>query len=134
MAKAVTIGAHIFYRWNGAWGDPRSFRRPYVGAEAMAQAAGTWGAASGGASDPNAQIVSGVSIHRGTEPSVTLASADDGSMVRIHRLGARAAAPAPVAVAAPTPSDGIDGVRIHRAGGEDAPASGSGADASAPVR
>ncbi len=33
MSKAVTIGAHVFYRWNGAWGDPKSFQRPYVGAE-----------------------------------------------------------------------------------------------------
>lgn len=135
MAKAVTIGAHIFYRWNGAWGDPRSFRRPYVGAEAMAQASGNWGAGAdgAGAGDPNAQIVSGVSIHRGIEPSVTLASADDGSMVRIHRLGARTpAAQVAVATTAPEASDGSDGVRIHR--GEDAPAAGSGAESSTPVR
>src|SRR5438309_1741997 len=74
MSKAVTIGAHIFYRWNGAWGDPRSFQRPYVGAEAMAQAAGAWGdSAPGATGDPNVQIVSGVSIHRGAEPALSLA-------------------------------------------------------------
>src|SRR4051812_41255387 len=131
MSKAVTIGAHIFYRWNGAWGDPRSFRRPYVGAEAMAQAAGSWGAGMDGAGDPNAQIVSGVSIHRGSEPSLTLASADDGSTVRIHRLGTGTHAAAAVAAAAPAPSGAIEGVTIHRAGGEDSPAPAPGGDASA---
>jgi spore germination cell wall hydrolase CwlJ-like protein len=134
MARAVTIGAHIFYRWNGAWGDPRSFRRPYVGAEAMAQNAGAWGSGTDGAADPNVQIVSGVSIHRGTEPALTLASADDGSTVRIHRAGLHfaAAAPAAPAPAAASASDGMDGVRIHRAGSEEAPASAP--EASAPVR
>src|SRR3954468_10963828 len=138
MSKAVTIGAHIFYRWNGAWGDPRSFRRPYVGPEAMAQAAGAWGAGGEGATDPDAQIVSGVAIHRGSEPSLTLASPDDGSTVRIHRLGTgmrASAAPAPAP--APAPSDSLDGVRIHRAGGEEPSSPSSSSEAptgSVPVR
>ncbi|MDB5694318.1 MAG: hypothetical protein JWO81_3381 [Alphaproteobacteria bacterium] len=138
MSKAVTIGAHIFYRWNGAWGDPRSFRRPYVGAEAMAQNVGGWGAAAdGAAADPNVQIVSGVSIHRGVEPSLSLASGDDGSTVRIHRAGARSAPIVLAAASAPAPSYAVEGVRIHRAGNEEAPAAqaeSGGPIASAPVR
>jgi hypothetical protein len=34
LHRAVTVGSHIFYRWRGDWGDPKSFRRPYLAAEA----------------------------------------------------------------------------------------------------
>jgi hypothetical protein len=34
LTHAVTVGSHIFYRWSGDWGDPKSFRRPYLAAEA----------------------------------------------------------------------------------------------------
>jgi spore germination cell wall hydrolase CwlJ-like protein len=137
MAKAVTIGAHIFYRWNGAWGDPTSFRRPYVGAEAMAR--GYDGVGANGAADPNVQIVSGVSIHRGIEASPSLTSASDDSGVRIHRAGGRAAATIVTAAAtgASAPSYAVEGVRIHRAGSDEAPAAqpeSGGPVASAPVR
>jgi hypothetical protein len=27
------IGAHIFYRWNGIWGQPAAFRQRYAGVE-----------------------------------------------------------------------------------------------------
>ena len=131
MSKAVTIGAHIFYRWNGAWGDPKSFRRPYVGAETMAQAWNAWNdrSASG---DSSVQIVSGVSIHHGIEASPAVATSDDGSVVRIHRAGEGArptvvasAAPAAVQVAATdAPAEAEPGgVRVHRGG--DAPADGA---------
>jgi hypothetical protein len=33
LTRAVTVGSHIFYRWRGDWGDPKSFRRPYLAAE-----------------------------------------------------------------------------------------------------
>ncbi|HEX8126404.1 MAG TPA: cell wall hydrolase [Allosphingosinicella sp.] len=33
LTRAVTVGTHIFYRWRGDWGDPKSFRRPYLAAE-----------------------------------------------------------------------------------------------------
>jgi hypothetical protein len=39
MRPAVTVGSHIFYRWRGEWGDPKSFRRPYVVAGPVLQAA-----------------------------------------------------------------------------------------------
>src|SRR5205085_3543487 len=41
MARAVTVGSHIFYRWHGEWGDPRSFRRPYSGMEMARAFSGT---------------------------------------------------------------------------------------------
>jgi hypothetical protein len=33
LKRAVSVGSHIFYRWRGDWGDPKSFRRPYLAAE-----------------------------------------------------------------------------------------------------
>ncbi|HEX9963871.1 MAG TPA: cell wall hydrolase [Allosphingosinicella sp.] len=33
LRHAVTVGSHIFYRWRGDWGDPQSYRRPYLAAE-----------------------------------------------------------------------------------------------------
>jgi spore germination cell wall hydrolase CwlJ-like protein len=132
MSKAVTIGAHIFYRWNGAWGDPKSFQRPYVGAEGVAQAWNAWN--NGTQADPNVQIVSGVAIHHGMDASPSVVSGDDGSTVRIHRAGDRTRpvviASAASAEAAPADGDAVEGVRIHRASGD---AASDGAPASAPV-
>jgi hypothetical protein len=102
LSRAVTIGSHIFYRWRGEWGDPRSFRRPYVGAEAVARA----GTAKPGSSEgPSGKVetAAGVTVHRGVEPAVVLASTGDGAAVRVHRSGA---APALAA-----------GVRVHRGAG-----------------
>ena len=31
LAKITQIGAHIFYRWPGAWGQPRAFDGRYIG-------------------------------------------------------------------------------------------------------
>ena len=31
LAKVAQIGAHIFYRWPGAWGQPQAFRGRYIG-------------------------------------------------------------------------------------------------------
>ncbi len=33
LSKIVRIGAHIFYRWNGAWGLPSAFDARYAGSE-----------------------------------------------------------------------------------------------------
>jgi spore germination cell wall hydrolase CwlJ-like protein len=113
MTKAVTIGAHIFYRWHGEWGDPKSFQRPYVGAEAFARAAAE---PIGQAAEAPAETAFGVAVHRAAAPAVTLAEVDDGAPVRIHRTGA----------AAPAASDAPEGIRIHRSSDQqDAPATAS---------
>ncbi len=39
LVKVATIGAHIFYRWTGGWGEPRSFAGAYTG-EPLLQLAG----------------------------------------------------------------------------------------------
>jgi hypothetical protein len=33
LLKSAVIGAHIFYRWTGGWGEPAAFRQRYAGAE-----------------------------------------------------------------------------------------------------
>ena len=38
MAKNAIVGAHIFYRWAGAWGQPAVFTQRYAGREANAAA------------------------------------------------------------------------------------------------
>jgi hypothetical protein len=38
LAKSAVIGAHIFYRWNGVWGQPAAFRQRYAGFEPGAAA------------------------------------------------------------------------------------------------
>ena len=114
LTKAVTIGNHIFYRWRGEWGDPKSFRRPYVGAEAYA----AWRSsqpADGAApvEGPKPEIVFGVAVHReggvDANPAQTAIEAEAG--VRVHRAGMRRAAPVEVA-AADAPA-AVEGVRVH---------------------
>ncbi len=38
LAKTDIIGAHLFYRWNGSWGQPGAFVQHYGGHEASADA------------------------------------------------------------------------------------------------
>jgi hypothetical protein len=35
LVKSAVIGAHIFYRWSGQWGEPAAFRQAYAGAEPL---------------------------------------------------------------------------------------------------
>lgn len=35
LAMTNVIGAHIFHRWRGRWGQPAAFSRPYAGVEPM---------------------------------------------------------------------------------------------------
>jgi hypothetical protein len=105
MARAVTVGAHIFYRWRGEWGDPKSFQRPYVGREAMAAA----DPAQASQTPESTEIVAGVTIHRSSDRSSSYASAEGAPMIRIHRTSPTAAAAAA-------------SVTVHRGGEGDAPA------------
>ena len=38
LAKNVVVGAHIFYRWAGGWGQPAAFAKAYAGREPDARA------------------------------------------------------------------------------------------------
>src|SRR4051794_11367481 len=38
LAKNTIVGAHLFYRWPGAWGQPAAFTKAYAGTEPSASA------------------------------------------------------------------------------------------------
>ena len=38
MAKSNVVGAHLFYRWPGGWGQPTAFSKAYAGHEPSAAA------------------------------------------------------------------------------------------------
>jgi hypothetical protein len=38
MAKNAVVGAHLFYRWAGGWGQPGVFARAYAGREPNSEA------------------------------------------------------------------------------------------------
>jgi hypothetical protein len=38
MAKNIAVGAHLFYRWPGGWGQPVAFTKAYAGIEPNADA------------------------------------------------------------------------------------------------
>jgi cell wall hydrolase len=81
LRKAVTVGSHIFYRWRGDWGDPKSFRRPYLAAEVTQRPARTERPErqAAVAPAPAGEIIAtafGVTIRRGGPPPRVVASAD----------------------------------------------------------
>ena len=99
LTRAVTVGSHIFYRWRGDWGDPKSFRRPYLAAE-LAERTGRparperQAVASGeGNVRGETTVAHGVTVRRGGPPPRFLA-------------GAEAEAP-------PARSASASGVRVH---------------------
>ncbi len=103
MRRAVKIGAHIFYRWPGQWGDPLNFRRPYQGGEGR-----PWLRADDGAGSNATELVAGVAIHRGG----SAASAEIADPARGEATPAPAPTAAPVRLAA---VETVSGVRVHRA-------------------
>ncbi|MEA3051278.1 MAG: hypothetical protein QOG72_181 [Sphingomonadales bacterium] len=82
MRRAVTVGSHIFYRWRGEWGDPKSFRRPYLGAE-LAERREPEPAPGGGGG--GIRTAFGVTVHRGETASYAATEAQGA--VRVHRPG-----------------------------------------------
>jgi hypothetical protein len=81
LKRAVTVGSHVFYRWRGEWGDPKSFRRPYVGSElARRQVAPAEDA-------PPVHVAFGVNVHRGGSSDFAEAVHEPEAGVRVHRSG-----------------------------------------------
>jgi transposase-like protein len=81
LRHAVTVGSHIFYRWRGSWGDPQSYRRPYLAAEVTDRPAAPKRAdrqlAKLTEEPARAEVTRafGVTIRRGGPPPRTLAAA-----------------------------------------------------------
>ena len=81
LRRAVTVGSHIFYRWRGDWGDPKSFRRPYMAAEVTERPVRTEPPQrqAAAAPTPAGEIIAtafGVTVRRGAPPARAVASAD----------------------------------------------------------
>jgi spore germination cell wall hydrolase CwlJ-like protein len=55
LAKNAVIGAHIFYRWAGGWGQPAAFTKAYAGREPNADALRTAALAAEAATANQAQ-------------------------------------------------------------------------------
>jgi hypothetical protein len=96
LRRAVTVGSHIFYRWRGDWGDPKSFRRPYLAAEVAERPERSGRTAARTAEHPDPVETAnafGVTVRRGGPPPRLLASAVD--------------------VTSPEPPANAAGVRVH---------------------
>ncbi|HEX8307254.1 MAG TPA: cell wall hydrolase [Allosphingosinicella sp.] len=100
LHRAVSVGSHIFYRWRGDWGDPKSFRRPYLAAEVAERPERVDRPAvrtAAAPDEPSAPVETtrtfGVMVRRGGPPP---------------RFLARAEEPAP-----PRQSASAQGVRVH---------------------
>jgi len=81
MRRAVSVGSHIFYRWRGEWGDPKSFRQPYSGIEMAARPESN----SVPEAAPEAKAF-GVTVHRAGMVEPAAVEPDMG--VRVHRSAA----------------------------------------------
>jgi hypothetical protein len=78
LTRAVSVGSHIFYRWSGDWGDPKSFRRPYLAAETVERPVRPGRAAvrSAERADPGeTSLAFGVTVRRGGPPPRFFAAA-----------------------------------------------------------
>jgi spore germination cell wall hydrolase CwlJ-like protein len=66
LAKVAQIGAHIFYRWPGAWGQPQAFGGRYIGepSDPMALRPVKMVLASADSPDPAPPVVSGPPVPR----------------------------------------------------------------------
>ena len=127
LARITTVGAHVFYRWQGALERALTFRQAYAGVEP-----GVRGGLSGG--DGGAVVaaqVAGVSVHYGNrDDGADLGSGADNAPhgVTVHRGVARVGSA--VAGAALVQTRLVSGVRVHVGGRASAmPGSGAGADA-----
>ena len=107
LTRVTQVGAHIFYRWPGAWGGLSAFRQGYAGVEPDA-AAGPATADPGDAIRFAVGDGTTVTIHRGQAFAST---GEDGSAigVTVHRSGAPAS---------PTPDESASahddgGVHVH---------------------
>ena len=71
LAKSDVVGAHLFYRWQGGWGQPGAFVQPYNGHEASAEGLRTAALAA-----HNAYVAAGTPTAGHIAPPIALARAD----------------------------------------------------------
>ncbi|HXH14858.1 MAG TPA: cell wall hydrolase [Sphingomonas sp.] len=110
LARITTVGAHVFYRWQGALERALTFRQAYAGVE---PGVGGLGYARGAVADAVVTEVAGVSVHYGNrevaaDTGVVPADVNPGMVaaVTIHRGKTH---PAPAMAQARL----VSGVRVH---------------------
>jgi spore germination cell wall hydrolase CwlJ-like protein len=70
MSKNAVVGAHIFYRWGGGWGEPSAFVKSYAGREPDARALrnAALAAAAANAAERSTNVASALGNIPGVEP------------------------------------------------------------------
>jgi spore germination cell wall hydrolase CwlJ-like protein len=97
LAKNAMVGAHIFYRWAGAWGQPGSFSDKYAGREPNAEALRTAALSVQHVSSAPATVAAAIDKIPGAEP-IKLAPSMRGDKrvaVRFNLVARKAAEEAP---------------------------------------
>ncbi|RMB36823.1 spore germination cell wall hydrolase CwlJ-like protein [Sphingomonas sp. PP-F2F-G114-C0414] len=127
LARITTVGAHVFYRWQGALERALTFRQAYAGVEPGVRGDGF----SGGGVTAVAAQVAGVSVHYGNRDDVADSGAEPADAlhgVTVHRGALRSGST--MAGAAIVQTRLVSGVRIHVGGRASAMiGSGTGGDA-----
>ncbi|MEG3172834.1 cell wall hydrolase [Sphingomonas sp. ZB1N12] len=126
LARITTVGAHVFYRWQGALERALTFRQVYAGVEPGVRGGGF----SGGGVGTVAAEVAGVSVHYGNREVVAdlgAEPADPPHGVTVHRGVSRPGSA--MAGAAIVPTRLVSGVRVHVGGQASALLGGGGEDA-----
>jgi spore germination cell wall hydrolase CwlJ-like protein len=124
LARITTVGAHVFYRWQGALERALTFRQAYAGVEP-----GVRGFSGGGVGTVAAEVA-GVAVHYGNRDVVAdlgAEPADPPHGVTVHRGVARPGLT--MAGAAVVPTRLVSGVRVHVGGRASALLGGGGEDA-----
>ena len=127
LARITTVGAHVFYRWQGALERALTFRQAYAGVEPAWRGSAR---SAGSGVTAVAALVAGVSVHYGNRDDVSDAGAGPGAApvdavhgVTVHRGVARSVST--VASAGVVQARLVSGVRVH-VGGRGAPTLGGG--------
>jgi hypothetical protein len=99
MAKSAVVGAHLFYRWGGTWGQPAIFTRTYAGHEPSAASlkAAALAAPHVAPAYGESQLARLIKDIPGTEPLKLAPSlrGDKRVAVRFTQIGRKAAEEAP---------------------------------------
>jgi spore germination cell wall hydrolase CwlJ-like protein len=127
LARITTVGAHVFYRWQGALERALTFRQAYAGVEPGVRGVGF----SGGVVTAVAAQVAGVTVHYGNRDDVADSGAEPADAlhgVTVHRGVLRSGSA--MAGAAVVQTRLVSGVRVHVGGRASAMiGSGNAADA-----
>jgi len=113
LARITTVGAHVFYRWQGALERALTFRQAYAGVEPGVR---SFSLAGGNGAAAAAQVA-GVSVHYGNREAVadlSEAPIDTPHGVTVHRGGPRSGSA--IAGAAVVQTRLVSGVRVHIGG------------------